>query len=210
MINEKVDQRVKAEVPPNEALVKDVSETLQLDLSYDPKELLIIPSFKFQGVSAKLKLMSSLTFYHRGLRRPVELEVFKNFDLRQLLGIGIKGNVPLYEKYPEIYNFVYEAMDSNPAFKLKKDEQSQLTFASEFIKFTKSAFAIEPQNALDLMQSESFLIKGLVDYKSSFLSLLEYKDFNEIGFIKIGNLVFMRVRYLKQKPFDLIIPLIKN
>jgi hypothetical protein len=49
-----------------------------------------------------------------------------------------------------------------------------------------------------------------VDYKTSFLSLVEYKDFDQIGFIKLGNIHFMKISFTKQKPFDLIIPLIKG
>lgn len=210
IVDERVDQRVKVDSAQAETLTKDQSTTLGLELSYDPKELLIIPNFKFQGVNAKLNLKSSLIFYERSLQRPVDFEVYKKFDFRQLLGIGMKGNVPLYDKYPEIYNFVYEAMDSNPAFKLRNDEKAQLAFANEFIQFTKSAFALGPENALDLIRSESFLIRGLVDYKSSFLSLIEYKDFDRVGFIKLGNTIFMKIRYLKQKPFDLIMPLQKG
>jgi hypothetical protein len=180
------------------------------ELAYDPKELLLIPGFKFFGFKSKLNLKSSLLYYERNLQRAVEFEVFKTFDFKQLLGIGMKGNVLLYDKYPEIYSFVYEAAESNPVFKVKKNEKTESAFASEFIEFTKAAFAIDPSNALDVMKSETFLIKGLVDYKSSFLSLIEYKDFDQIGFIKLGNTVFMRISFMKQKPFDLIVPLLRG
>ena len=60
------------------------------------------------------------------------------------------------------------------------------------------------------MQMRSPLIKGFVDFKSSLIALVEYKDFSQLGFIKIGNAVFMRLSYLKQKPFDLLIPLMKG
>jgi hypothetical protein len=211
VVDEKIEQRAKVKIEDaTEVTTKDHSDVLKLDLKYDPKELLIIPNFKFYGVKSKLNLKSSLVFYQRDLKRSVEFETFKNFDFRQLLGIGIKGNVLLYEKYPQIYNFVYEAMDSNPAFKTRKDSSAQQAFANEFIDFTKSTFAIGTQNVFELMQNETFIIKGLIDYKSSFLSLIEYKDFDQIGFIKLGNTVFMKISYLKQKPFDLIIPLIKG
>lgn len=210
VINEKIDQRVKAKDAATEGFIKDHSEIFRFDISYDPKELLLIPNYKFYGVKSKLNLKSSLVFYQRNLQRPVELEIYKTFNFKQLLGIGIKGNVPLYEKYPEIYSFVYEALESNPVFKVKKNEKTETAFANEFIQFTKASFAIDPQNALDVMQSESFLIKGMVDYKSSFLSLIEYKDFDQIGFIKLGNTVFMKISFMKQKPFDLIIPLLRG
>src|SRR5690606_10641803 len=46
--------------------------------------------------------------------------------------------------------------------------------------------------------------------KASLLALLEYKDFNEIGFIRLGNVIFMKISYFRQRPFDLIIPLLKE
>ncbi len=216
LINDKIDQRVKvkvaAEAGTTEEVVTltDVSQTIKFEVVYDPAELSLIPNFKFQGIKNKLNLKNSLIFYQRDLQRPVELEVFKNFDLKQLLGIGFKGNFFLYDKYPQIYNFVYSSADLNPNYKVSTDVKSQIAFANEFIQFTKNAFSISGENALDVMQEETLLIKGLVDYKSSFLSLIEYKDFDQIGFIKLGNIIFMKISYNKQKPFDLIIPLIKS
>lgn len=216
MVNDKVDQRVKVKVAETAGATEevvplsDLSQTINLEITYDPSELTLIPSFKFQGVKNKLNLKNSLIFYQRDLQRPVELEVFKKFDLKQLLGIGFKGNLFLYEKYPQIYSFVYSNADPNPTYKISSDLKSQIAFSNEFIQFTKTAFSLSGENALDIMQEETLLIKGLVDYKSSFLSLIEYKDFDQIGFIKLGNINFMKISYNKQKPFDLIIPLIKG
>jgi hypothetical protein len=213
VVNDRIEQRVKVNLPEGTVpapLMTDESESLKFTIEYDPKELTIIPNFKFQGSKSKLNLKNSLVFYQRDLQRSVDLEVFKIFDLKQLLGIGMKGNVQLFDKYPEIYNFVYDSMGSNPSFKAKKDEKAQLAFANEFIEFTKTAFSISPNNALDVMQTETVLVKGLIDYKSSFLSLIEYKDFDRIGFIKLGNIIFMKINFNKQKPFDLLIPLIKG
>lgn len=216
MVNDKVDQRVKVKVAETAGVTEEVvpltdqSQTINLEMTYDPSELTLIPSFKFQGVKNKLNLKNSLIFYQRDLQRPVELEVFKKFDLKQLLGIGFKGNFFLFDKYPQIYNFVYSNAEANPAYKVSSDVKSQIAFSNEFIQFTKTAFSLSGENALEIMQEETLLIKGLVDYKSSFLSLIEYKDFDQIGFIKLGNINFMKISYNKQKPFDLIIPLIKG
>jgi hypothetical protein len=149
-------------------------------------------------------------FFQRDLRREVKLEILKNFDLKQLLGLGIKGNVFLYERYPEIYNYVYALDEANPAFKKNLNAKAQAKFAGEVITFTKSAFSLSLDNVLDFIQEETPLIKGLMDYRSALLGLLEYQDFNSIGFAKIGNVTFMKVSYQKQKPFDLLIPLIKG
>ncbi len=215
-INDRIEQRVKINAPVSATEgesarpVTDASKALNVKITYDTNELSIIPNFRFQGIKSKLNVKSSLIFYQRDLQRQIEVEILKTFDLRQLLGIGMRGNVPLYEKYPQIYNFVYESLENNPAFKTTNDVASNTAFANEFIEFTKTAFSLSVDNAFEIMQSETFLIRGLVNYKSSFLSLIEYKDFDQINFLKIGNAYFMKIGFKKQKPFDLIIPLIKG
>ena len=213
-INDKVDQRIKVKNQPESAQaftpVEDVSTSLDLALSYNPEELAVIPHFKFHGVRNKIALKNGLQFYQKDQLATVGFEVFKTFDLKELLGIGMKGNVFLYDKFPQIYNFVYSAEGSNPAFKTKENQVTQLSFANEMIEFIKMSFALDAENALEKMQTETFFIKGLIDFKASFLSLLEYKDFDKIGFIKIGNTIFMKITFNKQKPFDLLMPLMKG
>lgn len=215
LVNDKVDQRIKVKLPETEVAaavnpVSDKSSSLPVDINYNAEELSILPAFKFQGGKNRLKVKSSLIFYQKDLQRSVELEVLKNFDLKQLLGIGMKGNFFLYNHYPEIYNYVYEPDEVNIAFRKTADEKAQLKFANEVIQFTKSAFSLSVDNVIDFMQTESPMLKNVIDFRSSFLSLLEYKDFDQVGFMKIGNIIFMKVTYQKQKPFDLLIPLIKG
>jgi hypothetical protein len=218
LVNDVIDQRVKvsaAEVTESSVEVKaelrqEHSRVLNLDITYDSNELLIIPSFRFQGVKNKLHLINSLVFYQKDLKRRVEFEVFKNFHMKQWLALGLKGNVFLSDKYPDIYNYVYSSAEMNPNFKATQDVRAQRAFANEFIQFTKMAFSLTTDNALDIMQEQTLLIKGLVDFKNAFKSLVEYKDFNQVSFIKIGNATFLRISFDKQKPFDLIMPLIKG
>jgi hypothetical protein len=215
-ISDKIDQRVKSKVLKDnveeaEAQFEpkvDVSDFLKFQISYNPSELLILPTMHFRGVKEKLNLNTSLTFYQRDLQRPIEVEVFKTFDFKQLLGIGIKGNYLLFEKYPKIHHFVYESNEAKSVFKKHLDAKSQMSFATEIIKFTKTAFSLNAENALEVIETETPFIKGYIDYKNSFLSLIEYKDFHDISFLKIGNALFMKISYNKQKPFDLIIPLV--
>lgn len=216
IVNDRIDQRVKVKLPADQVAAaetqsaNEASSALRMEMSYDPAELMIIPNFKFQGVKNKLNLKNSLIFYQKDLQRHVEMELFKSFDFKQLLGIGMKGNFMLYDKYPEIYNFVYDPAESNPAFRKNIDAKSEAAFANEVITFIKTSFSISPENALEVLQSETFLIHGLVDFKSSFLSLIEYKDFDQIGFIKLGNVLFMKIGFNMQKPFDLIMPLTRG
>ncbi len=216
-INDRVDQRVRVKNPPavegvtlTPVPVSDTSALFKLGLQYPAADLLLVPAFRFHGIKKKLIVKSGVIFYQRDLRREVRLEVMKHFDFKQLLGLGLRGNFFLYERYPEIYNYVYALDQSHPAFKKNLDAKAQAKFATEVINFTKSAFSLSLDNILDFMQEETPLIKGLMDYRSALLGLLEYRDFNSIGYAKIGNVIFMKVSYSKQKPFDLLIPLIKG
>ncbi len=213
LVNDKIERRVKAEQDEGaqeKIEVKETSQSLHLALTYNAKELTIIPAVKFYGSRNKQSYRTQANFYHKDLQRTVQFEVFKTFDFKQLLGIGIKGNLFLYEQYPEISSFVLSSEESNPSFKAKKGEGTQNKFSNEVINFTKMALEFSGENAIEVMQTSTPLVKGLMDFRSSFLALLEYKDFNEVGFIKIGNTTFLKVSYVKQKPFDLIIPLIKG
>lgn len=215
VVNEKIDQRVKVRAQPAEAAVSvqpvtEASTSFNLELTYNPSEIAIIPQFKFQGVRNKIALKNGLQIYQKDLFTTVGLEVYKTFDLKELLGIGMRGNVFLYDKFPQIYSFVYATDDSNPAFKKTENSATRLAFANEMIEFIKMSFSLDAENAFERMQTDTLLIKGLIDFKSSFLSLLEYKDFDQVGFIKIGNTIFMKISFMKQKPFDLLMPLIKE
>ncbi len=217
IISDKIDQRIKVRAPVAPkgsdqvvSIVTDQSESLHLKITSRPSEVRIIPSFRFQGVRNKVHLKSGLLFYQEELKAPVELELFKTFDFRQLLGYGIKGNIFLYDRFPEIYNFVYEANTPGSPFKKNINAKAQQKFANEFIEFTKASFSLSLDTLLDFVQTESPLLKNYMDFRSSFFDLIEYKDFTDIGFIKIGDSIFMRVSYKKQKPFDLIIPLQKT
>jgi hypothetical protein len=214
VINDKIDQRIKVKNKPDQVndlpVIQDKSVTLKMEIKYGPSDLLIIPNYRFQGQSNKVNLKNSLTFYLRDKQRYAEIEVFKTFDFKRLLSIGMKGNVFLYDRYPEIYNYVYEPAEVNIAFRKTLDPKAETRFANEFIEFTKAAFSLGPDNLLDFIQTDTPIIQGLVDYKSSFLSLIEYKDFDEIGFMKLGNAIFMKISFMKQKPFDLIVPLIRG
>jgi len=209
-VNDRIDQRVRV-AAATEVIVPAIetqedSRYLKFQLNYNANEVAVIPQFKFQGGNNKRIYNGQLVFYHKDIQRSASLELIKKFDLKQLLGIGLKGNVFLFEKFPRIYNFVY-ASEGNAAFKIPTDEKAQLKFANEVISFIKLSLEFDANNALETMQTYTPLIKNFIEFKASFLSLLEYKDFDSLGFIKLGNVVFLRATYIKQKPFDLIIPL---
>ena len=213
VINEKLDTRVKVQpVAGQETALKtsEFSRYLNLELKYDSQNLSVIPMFKFSGQKKKINYRPSFVFYHRDLQRSVQFELLKTFDLKELLSIGMKGDYFLQEKFPELNEFVNPSGALGDVFRKNNNEKSNRKFADEAVFFTKLAFGISIDNAIDNMQEFTPFLKGLMDYRSSFLSLLEYKGLDQIDFIKLGNAYFLRVSYNMQKPFDLIIPLIKG
>ncbi len=217
-VNDKLDMRVRVVPPavsPTAAAVeivkiKDHSAFFKMDLEFEEQNISLLPSFEFSGKKTKLSYKPSLVIYHKDLQRSVVLEVFKTFDLKQLLSIGVKGDFFLEGKFPQIETFVHSSEAVDPSFKIKNDEKVNRKFADEVVSFTKTAFELSAENAFEYMQTYTPFLKGLMDYRSSFLSLIEYKSFDQIDFLKLGNAYFLRISYTRQKPFDLIIPLIQG
>ena len=213
-LNDTPDKRVR--VNANQVKKEEIKKLTEeskffgFKIDYDPTSSTFIPLFKFSGDKKKIIYKSSLGIYERELKRSIQIELMKNFDLKELMAIGISGNFLLYEKFPEIYNYVYSTDSSHMAFKGKKDEKAQRKFAEEVLSFTKLSFALNAENAIEYMETYSPWLKGMMDYRLSLLSLIEYKNFDQADFVKIGNAYFLRFSYVKQKPFDLLIPLIKG
>lgn len=213
-ISERIEQRVKAKNAPAEATAEPevapvimVSRFFHLELPVKDAEVSLIPAVKFQGKKKKVSYSTQLFFFERELQRPVSLELLKNFDMQKLLTIAMKGNFLLHDRFPRITAYVNQA-DAAAPFKPSADALAQTEFANEFISLAKLALGLSLENASEFMQTETPFIKGLIDFRSSLLALLEYKDFDQISFIKLGNVVFMKVNYPGQKPFDLIVPLV--
>lgn len=212
IVNDRIEQRTKVvQTNPEEGAVpalnaQEDSRNLRFQLQYNPNELSVIPHLSFKAGNNKTKYNGQLVFYHKDLQRFVEMELVKEFDLKQLLGIGLKGNFFLFDKFQNIYNYVY-AVEGNTSFKAPTDEKAQAQFANEVISYIKVAMEFDVNNAFENMQTYSPIVKNFVDFKASFLGLLEYKGFDEISFMKLGNVIFLRVSYMNPKAFDLMIPL---
>lgn len=210
LVNNKIDKRIKVQNLDEEnpvALKQEVSETLHLELNYNPDDIFVIPSFSFQGENKKLSLKSNLTFFQQEFERGIHFEVLKKFDLKQLIEVGLKSDPFLKDKFPELAGFVFTTAQVNPNFKKVITEKDIEIFGREFINFTQLALTLSAENFLNVLENETYLLNGLVDYKTTLLALIEYKDFDDVGYVQIGNGTFMRFVFSeKQRPFDLLIP----
>jgi hypothetical protein len=203
-----VTPEAAAPLPPAPP-VTTTSQHLGFTLTYTTDEMDVFPAFRFVGEKNKLKAQGDAILV---IKEPdmwsAELSLLKSFDLKQLIGLGIEGNFFLYERYPHLYDFVYSATTGSSYFKSKKDQKSQEEFAKEFIDLCKTSFELSSDNLIHTMQVRSPFIKSFIDFRSSFFQLIEYKDYRAIGFARIGDAIFMRLSYQKQRPFDLLIPLV--
>ncbi len=220
VVSEAVEKRVRVKKQPQpqegEALEAEVpkivqsSRFLNFELKYSPSEILIVPEIKIKGSGKKLSYKTFSNFYLKDMQRVASIELLKTFNFQQLLGYGMKGNFLLYDKYPEIYGFVYQSenlLSVNP----NSDPKAHLAFANEFMTFTKMTLGLGLDNFLEIMETQTPMLKGLIEYRASLLSLFESQSFDEIGFIKIGNSHFMKISFIGQRnPYDLLIPLIKG
>ena len=207
----KIETRIRVQTPdvnPQAEAVTYRSALLGLELPVRKDQLFVLPMFRFQGSPEKLKLQNQIAFFDRNLQRSVTVETFKHFDLKGLLALAIKGNYQLSQKYQIIDGFVH---DSPAAVAFKKDTSPKAheAFAREVISLTETSMKLSAENFTQIMEEETLQLKGLVDYKAALLNLLEYKDFDSMGVVKIGNTIFLKVSYLRQKPHDLLIPLQK-
>ncbi len=186
------------------------SRHLGMILSYDPAQISLIPAFKFKGDKSKLNMKANLEIFHREGERTVSLELFKTFDMKELLKIGLQGNFMLHDQFTQIYNFAYSAENVNRFFKISDNVKQEEMFGKQVIDFTEMAFGLSVDTLPDFMMSKTPFIKSIVDYRSSLLGLFEYKDYTDINVVKLGKILCLRLTYDQQKPFDLIMPIVRG
>lgn len=213
-VSDVLERRIKV-VQPTDTTVeivktKDYSEFFNLELAFDGQNISLVPFFKFTEIKKKINYNPAIIIYHKDLQRSVRMEVFKTFDLKELLAIGIRGDFFLEGKFPLLNEFVHSEGFKKSVFKTKNDENENTKFANEVVSFTKVAFELSAENAFDQMQAYTPYLKGFLDYKASLLQLIEFKKFDQVDFIKLGNAYFLRISYKTMKPFDLLVPLIRR
>ncbi|MES2526842.1 MAG: FHA domain-containing protein [Bdellovibrionota bacterium] len=213
-----VSKRVKAVATETEAATPEPvvqkksegSRHLGMTLTYDPQKISLIPSFKFKGDKSKLNMNASLEVFDREGERTITVDLFKKFDMKELLKIGLQGNFMLHDHYTQIYNFAYSAQNMNRFFKVSDNVKQEEMFGKQVVDFTEMAFGLGIETLPDFMMTNTPFIKSIVDYRSSLMGLFEYKDYTEINVIKLGKILCLRLTYDQQKPFDLIMPIVRG
>ncbi|MFL5786243.1 MAG: FHA domain-containing protein [Bacteriovoracaceae bacterium] len=211
--NANVSQRVKPKVDVEDQNVPKATEGSRyfgFTVVYKPSVVSLIPTFRFKGEKSKLNMSAGLEVLYRADDRGLSFELFKTFDMKELMRLALSGNFMLHDQYQTIYNYAYSAPGSNRAFKASDNPRQEEMFGKQVVDFTGMAFSLGIDNLVDFMTQKTPFIKSIVDYRTSLLSLFEYKDYSEIAVVKVGKILCLRASYDGQKPFDLLMPLIRN
>lgn len=161
-----------------------------------------IPGFKFEGSGSKTNSTFVLNIYDKKMKSSSQIENYKNFDLRQLLEIGLKGNPFLKLKYPHLDNFINQHTPAG----FKRSSVDNVSFSEEFMSFHRMAMDMSLESYFNYAH-EVPLVTSLLHYKESFIALLEGADLSDMNFVKLGNITALRIGQKSPKPHDFIIPI---
>ena len=212
LVDDTIEKRVKLAqpaAPTEEVPVVYSSEFLGLKFPSN-QDVSLIPDFKFTGNGEAISFQGQMNFFYPDLQRTTQLKLFKKFSMKELVSQALLANYFLSEKYPNLSAYVHESAEAQKVFVQNMNERSHDAFANEFISLSKASLGLSLDNFVEVIQDETVQLKGLVDFKASLLSILEYKNFDRIGLAKIGTTLCLKVSYSHQKPFDLFIPLVKG
>lgn len=164
-----------------------------------------IPGFKFEGSGKKTNSNFVLNLFDKKMVGSSQIENFKNFDLRQLLEIGLKGNPFLKLKYPHLDNFINQHTPAG----FKRSSVDNASFADEFMSFHRLAMEMSLESYFSHVHEVPF-VTSLLNYKDSFIALLEGADLTDMNFVKFGNVTALRIGQKVPRPHDFIIPIVSE
>jgi len=208
-VNELVDKRKKVVQDSEDINLKRiVSEQLNLSLSYNEANVEVFPDIMYSGKRKKINILPSIYLYEKSLKNGAQIKHVKNFDFKALLNIGLKHNPFLMERYANLYQFSHSTQDADKKFKNSNVKLISKAFGEEFIQLTKLSMELDWENLVYTMSEVTPIISGLVNFKASLLEVIEDKDIDVVDFVELGDTTFLRLTYMKQNPYDLLIPLI--
>ncbi len=204
-IPQRVEERIKVDGNENteDEITQSFSSRLlgfQVGLT---NEFELFPGFKFEGSERKTTSNFALTIYDQKMEGSSEIELFKSFDIKQLLEIGFKGNPFLKLKFPHIDNFIHQYTPVG----FKRSALDSDSFAKEFIEFHRMAMDMSIESYFDYID-EVPVVGSLLNYKQSFLSLFEKPEIGSMSFIKIGNIIALKISEPGLRPHDYLIPIL--
>ena len=204
---EKVQERVRfqdSESDTEEGGKAFISRFLGVKLELSD-EFEVFPGFKFEGSSSKTSSQFVLNVFDKKMQGNTQLEILKRFDIRQLLAIGFKGNPFLKLKFPHLDNFVHEHTPTG----FKKSTIDNESFAQEFMEFHRIAMDMSIESYFDHMK-EIPMVGSLLDYKQSFLALIETHNVDDMSFVKMGDIIALKMSFKGARAQDYILPILSE
>lgn len=195
ILNPKVAERIATEEAgvATEKMQSTSGQFFQMTLSYPSEDFSLIPQFNFLGAGSKTKMEPGLSIFEKAnLKTSMNLSLLKTFDLAALIELALRGNPFLQNKFPALYEYAYTSSSAIDAVVKTQDDKKASQFENELKDLIQLSFKLNLENSLDIIQTETPILAGLVHFRSSLISLLGGKTFSDAGFIKIGDTIFLK------------------
>ena len=195
LLNPKVEERIvsEGEEVPLDQFKTVAGQFLQVAIAYPSDEYSLIPKFGFIKDGAKTKLEPSLLIFEKkNLKTSMNLALSKTFDLAGLIELALRGNPFLQNRFPALYEYAYTSSSSIEAVTKPQDEVKVKQFENELMDLILLSFKLDLESAIDIVQTETPILAGLVHFRGSLLALLDQEKFTDAGFQKIGDTVFLK------------------
>lgn len=195
ILNPKVTERIATEEAggATEQMQSTSGQFFQMTLSYPSEDFSLIPRFNFLGAGSKTKMEPGLSIFEKAnLKTSMNLSLLKTFDLAALIELALRGNPFLQNKFPALYEYAYTSSSAIDAVVKTQDDKKASQFEKELKDLIQLSFKLNLENSLDIIQTETPILAGLVHFRSSLISLLGGKAFSDAGFIKIGDTIFLK------------------
>lgn len=195
ILNPKVAERIATEEAggATEKMQSTSGQFFQMTLSYPSEDFSLIPRFNFLGAGSKTKMEPGLSIFEKAnLKTSMNLSLLKTFDLAALIELALRGNPFLQNKFPALYEYAYTSSSAIDAVVKTQDDKKASQFENELKDLIQLSFKLNLENSLDIIQTETPILAGLVHFRSSLISLLGGKTFSDAGFIKIGDTIFLK------------------
>lgn len=195
ILNPKVAERIATEEAggATEKMQSTSGQFFQMTLSYPSEDFSLIPRFNFLGAGSKTKMEPGLSIFEKAnLKTSMNLSLLKTFDLAALIELALRGNPFLQNKFPALYEYAYTSSSAIDAVVKTQDDKKASQFENELKDLIQLSFKLNLENSLNIIQTETPILAGLVHFRSSLISLLGGKTFSDAGFIKIGDTIFLK------------------
>lgn len=166
----------------------------------------VLPMFSFKKVDTKLLAEPSIKFLNLKTKKEINVEKDKTFDLRKFLKVAFNLNYFAQSTFPELFKYLNDVSENNTSFKMHKFDDAKI--ANEFQMLIESSMQLDILTVIDHIFSYGPFIKGFIDFRDSFLNLVD-GNVENINIEKIGDSYFAVLSIENPRKFHIkMLPLI--